>query len=230
MESFNIIISARLKDNPVVRLLDELGTNIRYMSLRRGEFLLSDKIGIKYMTAETFDQSVKSRSIYREIVEVKREYTEPVLIIEGNIKGAAVSLDLTVWQAAEIFISVVNRIPIIRTANNVETAQLLFMLAAQVGAGFDIAASMASEEAAPTSAPTAVAMEDDGGDPVRRIVRSLPDVGPVLAEALLARFGSLAGLCAAGREELKRVTGVGPKRAKLIYDFLRRKQVQQKLN
>lgn len=228
MESFNIIISARLKDNPVVRLLDELGTNIRYMSLRRGEFLLSDKIGIKYMTAETFDQSVKSRSIYREIVEVKREYIEPVLIIEGNIKGAAVSLDLTVWQAAEIFISVVNRIPIIRTANNVETAQLLFMLAAQIGAGFDIAASMASEEAAP--APAAVAIEDNGGDPMRRIVQSLPDVGPALAEALLAHFGSLAGLCAAGREELKRVTGVGPKRAKHIYDFLHRKQVQQKLN
>ncbi len=228
MESFNIIISARLKDNPVVRLLDELGTNIRYMSLRRGEFLLSDKIGIKYMTAEAFDQSVKSRNIYREIVDVKREYIEPVLIIEGNIKGAAVSLDLTVWQAAEIFISVVNRIPIIRTANNVETAQLLFMLAAQVGAGFDIAASMASEEA--TTAPAAVAIEDNGGDPMRRIVRSLPDVGPALAEALLAHFGSLAGLCAAGREELKRVTGVGPKRAKHIYDFLHQKQVQQKLN
>jgi ERCC4-type nuclease len=216
MENFNIVITARLKDNAVTRYLDELGTTIRFISLRRGEFVLAGKIGVKYVSRQSFIQGIKDRTIYRDMIELKREYTEPIMVIEGD-RGLEDAQDVTTLQSAQIYISVLNRIPILTTRNEAETAQLLFMLTAQFGSNMDqTAASFSTGE----GAGVAVGTKLEGIDPVRQIVQMLPDVDPALAESLLNHFGSLAKLCAADLKELKKAEGVGPKRAKRIFDFL----------
>ncbi|MBL4631193.1 MAG: multidrug MFS transporter [Paraglaciecola sp.] len=48
------------------------------------------------------------------------------------------------------------------------------------------------------------------------ILQGLPDVGPVLAEALLRHFGSVRSVMLATEEQLKEVAGVGNKTAKNI--------------
>jgi len=50
----------------------------------------------------------------------------------------------------------------------------------------------------------------------RAVVESLPMVGPKLAKALLAHFGSVEALAAAPEKDLAAVPGVGAKRAKVI--------------
>ncbi len=220
MEHFNVIITTRLKDNPVARLLAELDTNIRYISLRRGEFVFSGKIGVKYLTREMFLQAVKNRTIYRDIIELKREFTEPIIVIEGDARTADRADDLAAVQGAEVFISVLNRIPILATHDEMETAQLLFMLAAQVGTGLDVEPGTEDEAAALAAAET-------DQDSVETIVTRIPDIDPGTAKSLIRRFGSLDKLRAADVAELKKVAGIGLKRARKIHAFLNQEGVPQ---
>lgn len=214
MDNFKIIIASRLKDNPVARFLSDLGTSVKYVSLRRGEFVLSADIGVKYMTAEQFIQAIAARSIYRDILEFKREFNSPVVIVEGKDPLHDPRLDLTMAHAALLFISVLNRVPVLFADNEVETAQMLFMLTGQVSSGLEVKPENPADK---TAHSTEVSHTDD---PRRHIVESMPNVGPVLAKALLKRFGSLARLFAAKADDLRRVEGVGPKRAKQIFKFL----------
>jgi len=220
MEHFNVIITTRLKDNPVARMLAELDTNIRYISLRRGEFVFSGKIGVKYLTREMFIQAVKNRNIYRDIIELKREFTEPIIVIEGDARTAGRADELAAIQGAEVFISVLNRIPILTTHDEMETAQLLFMLAAQVGTGLDAEPGMEDEAAAMVAA-------NADQDSVETMVIRIPDIDPPTAKALIRRFGTLDKLRAADITELKKVAGIGLKRARKIHAFLNQEGVPQ---
>ncbi len=211
MNNFSIIISSRLRKNPVARLLADLDTNIRFLSLRRGEFVLSSNIGIWYQTADEFTEALKSRRVYREVLELKREFINPIIIIEGGDPLADPTLDITVRHAAHIFISAINRIPILTTANEIETAQLLFMLSGQIESPVS-----ADDLSAAYSAETA-----EGTDNQEMIVRLLPDVGPALARSMLLHFRTLSRLFTATLEELNEIEGVGPKKAKKIFDFMR---------
>lgn len=226
MENFNIVITTRLRNNPVTRTLDELGTNISFISLRRGEFVLAGRIGVRYLTRASFIQGLKDRSIYRDIVEMKRQYPEPVLIIEGK-GGKESDRDTAALQNAQIYVSVDNRIPILTTRNEEETAHLLFLMAARFGrSAKESVAALSLDEKTEPVAETAT----ETVDPVRRILLSLPEVTPALADALLEHFGSLAALFASDLGQLKSVEGLGPIRAKRIFDFLQLSPVASKLS
>lgn len=225
MDRFTIIISTRLRNSPVAQTLTELGMEIRYMALRRGEFVLADRFGVMYLTDEEFVDAIKKRTIYREVLEFKRAYSDPVILIEGNDPFHDGTLDLPTIQGAVIFSSVLNQLPIITTRNDIETAQLLFMMAAQTES------SMMWQKVAPRKEPKSLPLPiEDGpvgkpgdngsGDPRVSIISRLPDVGPALAEGLLNHFGSLSRLFAAEVDDLTKVEGIGPKRAKKIFAFL----------
>jgi ERCC4-type nuclease len=215
MKDFDIIIHVGLKDNPVARFLTELGTDIKFISLRQGEFVLSQTVGVKYMKRERFVQKIHDRSIYRYIIELKREFSKPIIIIEGNDSMYQPELDITQFLSAMLFISVLNRIPVLTANNEIETAQLVFMMSAQVGSGLDIEAAIKSKPEVHAGKIT-----PSNGDLRQQIVEAIPEVGPALAEALMKHFGTLKKLFAAKIEDLQKVDGVGPKRARAIHAFL----------
>jgi Fanconi anemia group M protein len=216
MNAFQIIISNRLKDNPVTRLLGELGTDIRQTTLRRGDMVLNGRFGIKYYSSEEFLKAIRDRSIYREILELKREYSDPIIIVEGKDPFHDTELSLASIHGAVLFASVPNRVPILITKNDLETAQMIFMMAAQTSNSVDWQMAAAAAGAAPK-----IASGDNGqGDPRISIISRLPEVGPSLAKGLLKHFGSLSRLFAAKIRDLKKVEGIGPKRAEKIFAFL----------
>jgi len=214
MNAFQITIATRLKNSPVARILAELGVDVRYTTLRRGEFVVAGKYGIKYLSRDEFIKTIKDRSFYREILELKREFAEPVILVEGDDPFHDPALNLASIHGAVLYASVPNRTPIMITQNDMETAQMLFMMAAQNSNSIDW-------QMAAVATPMSSLPGDNGHtDPRISIIASLPDVGPVLAEGLLKHFGSLSRLFAAKMTDLKRVQGIGPKKAEKIFAFL----------
>jgi len=235
MDTFKIIISTRLKGSQVAEVLEELGTEVNYVTLRRGEFVLADQFGVMYITRDDFVDRIKKRTIYRDILEFKREFASPVVIIEGEDPFHDPSLDLATIQGVVLFASVLNRVPLLTTVNDVETAQMIFMIAAQAGSGLMWQRVMPTKEdnvlnppaVPPPASPTKPEDHGDGngngngsGDPRVGIIATLPDVGHSLAEGLLKHFGSLSRLFAADIKTLRKVEGIGPKRAERIFAFL----------
>lgn len=208
MENFDIFISAGLRDNPVAQLLEELGINVRYITLREGEFVLSGKIGVRYLTRQAFLKEIADRRLNRSIIEFKRQYVQPIVIVEGVADESTPILNLAAIQSAQIFISLVNQVPILATRNENETAQLLFLLAAQVDS---------ITESGRT--PAELAAETTSGDRRRELLTKIPEIGPQLATAMLEHFGTLSKFFSAGVDDLRKVKGVGPSRARKIYSF-----------
>jgi Fanconi anemia group M protein len=215
MNAFNIIVASRLKNNSVSRFLVELGTDVRHTTLRRGDFVLANRFGVKYLLRDEFIQAIKDRTIYREILEMKREYTDPIIIVEGEDPLHDPGLDLTTIHGVVLFASVINRVPILMAGNDIETAQMIFMMAAQSSKGIDWQKTADSRDT-----KGAASEVDDSGDPRVGIIARLPHVGPSLAEELLKHFGSLAKLFVADVNDLQKVDGIGPKKADKIFAFL----------
>ncbi len=227
MDALKLIISTRLKGSQVAEVLEELGTEVKYVTLRRGDFVLADQFGVMYISKDDFVERIKKRTIYRDILEFKREFASPVVIIEGEDPFHDAFLDLATIQGVVLFASVLNRVPILTTVNDVETAQMIFMIAAQGGSGLMWQRVMPTKEdnvLNPPPIPPIVPGENDNGngsgDPRVSIIANLPEVGPSLAEGLLSYFGSLSKLFAADIKTLRKVEGIGPKRAEKIFAFL----------
>lgn len=214
MNAFQITIATRLKDSPVARILAELGVDVRHITLRRGEFVVAGKYGIKYLSREVFINAIKDRSFYREILELKREFAEPIIIVEGDDPFHDPGLNLASIHGAVLFASIPNRMPIMTTRNDLETAQMLFMMAAQNSNSVDWQMAAAATES------SVIPGINGHSDPRLNIIAGLPDVGPVLAEGLLKHFGSLSRLFAARVTDLKKVQGIGPKKAEKLFAFL----------
>jgi len=209
MESFDIVISAGLRDNPVAQLMEELGIKVKYITLREGEFVISGKIGVKYFTCRAFLKEIADRRLNRSIIEFKRQYAQPIVIVESEPHEPTPVFDLAAIQTAEIFTSLVNQVPIFITRNENETAQLLFLLGANINfiSGGD-------------RTPAEIAAETTSGDKRRELLTKIPEIGPQLAKTLLEHFGTLSKLFSAEVDDLRKVKGVGPSRARKIHSFL----------
>jgi ERCC4-type nuclease len=213
MNAFNITISSRLKNHAVAQTLAELGTDISHITLRRGDFVLGGRFGIKFYTDREFIQAVRDRSIYREVLELKREFSDPIIIVKGEHPFDDPQVSLATIHGAVLFASVANRVPILTTRNDMETAQMIFMMAAQTGDSKDWQMAMAS-----TVGPQL--MDGEDLDPRINLIAELPEVGPTLAQGLLKHFGSLSRLFAAKITDLRKVEGIGAKKAEKIHAFL----------
>jgi Fanconi anemia group M protein len=215
MNTFQIIMSTRLKDSAIAGHLTDFGTSVRYITLRRGEFLLGNTFGVKYLTASEFMDRIKDRSIYREVLELKREYRQPLIIVEGTDPFHYPGVSLATVHGALLFASVLNTVPIMTTANDLETAQLIFMLAAQTGNGMDFAGMPTNQRPEETGS-----VEEEVANPRLAIIARLPEVGPERAQRLLKHFGTLSKLFRAKIDDLKKVKGIGGKRAAKIHAFI----------
>lgn len=223
METFKVIVSTRFKNNPVAKMLKALDVEMRYIALRRGDLILADRFGVKYLSKADFLDLIKKRLFYKEILELKREYPNSVIIVEGDDPLHDPSLDQAAIQGAVLFASVLNGIPVLTTATEVESGQMLFMLTAQVCSNPEWQQIFLAKPMDTAKAP--VLHSDNGnGDPRVGIIAGLPEVGPALAEGLLQHFGTLSKLFAAKVDDLKKVEGIGPKRAQKIFAFLNQNQ------
>jgi ERCC4-type nuclease len=65
-----------------------------------------------------------------------------------------------------------------------------------------------------------VSTDEAIGKQEKKILESIPKVGPSAAGNLLHTFSGLGGLLRASEQEIARVTDVGPLKAKIIFDAL----------
>lgn len=222
MNEMSIIASSRLQNDPIPRLLGELGTTVRFITLKKGDFLLSGKYGVAYMSYDMFVESLKSRQFYRSIIELKSEYQSPIMIVEGEPHRAS-QIDATTYQNAMLFASVTNRVPLLFTADEMETTQLIFMLAGQSSHQLDPKSVTAHEETDNTEdQPTTSRHKNSKHGSRLDILRMIPEVNDASAQALIDRFKTLSKIFSSDAKTLQKAPGIGPKRAMAIYEFFNR--------
>jgi len=178
--------------------LERLGVDVHGARLPAGDYVLSDRLVVERKGPADLAASIKDRRLFEQLARLADGYPAVVLIVEGD----PVHMREAAWQGA-LGRALTLGASLLRTRDPRDTAQWIARL-------YRLEGKPASE---PRGAPRLRRPTDDDVRTAEDVLRSLPGISTVGAGRLLARFGSLERVFAAGREELLEVRGIGPVRA-----------------
>jgi len=204
-----IYVDTREFRSDVVKHLSE---NYRIVSrqLEIGDYVISDRIVVERKSVDDFLESLKDGRLFSQLVEMKRNYPIPVLVIEGESLFIRGFHENSIYGALASIIADYN-VPIIFTKNARETAKFIDSLMRRELSGRREVALRKEKRV----------MTDE--ERQRYIVESLPNVSAKLSQRLLEHFGSVKDVINAEVGELIQVRGIGRKTAEEIYEIVNKK-------
>lgn len=197
-EMVTIVADAAQKGNAILESLGEKKARVVYANLQIGDYQITDNIYISYMTSEDFIRGLADKRLYRQVLELKRSCPEPLIIVEGESVYEHKDANVNVINGAVAFISVLNRIPLVFTSDPEESADILFMATNQMqfGLGYEVH----PEDQRKKKREYKEIQQD--------VLMGLPNVGPVLAKAMLKELGSLQSIFSSDEEALAAIEGL----------------------
>ena len=204
-EKGTIVVDNREKNSLVVSELMGMGYKIQWEQLAVGDYLVNG-VAIERKTVSDFKSSIINKRIIQQLLELK-QYDKKILIVEGIIEDDVYSGEGIHENAFRGFILSVGLefgVPIVYTWNAEDTAKYIDVLYRRKDKG-DIGLRASK-----------IAMTRD--EQIRFILEGFPNIGPVKAEKLLGRFGSLSRIFNASLEDLESVLGKYAKEFKELLD------------
>lgn len=204
------------------------GIRPRIERLDSGDILVAGRVLIERKTTRDLVVSITDGRLMRQAAELAAQPWQPVVIVEGEFTPEAMgAMKPAALRGAMASVMLDWRIPIFRARSLRETAVWISVL-------LDRAAGSEGRpdwrRVTPTGAPSG--FDPRSARPVRRrsrpetamiplaVLGQIPGLGPERARALLARFGSPAGVARASEAELREVEGIGPRLALQIREAL----------
>lgn len=194
-------------------ILDYLRKNaaIEIRSLEVGDYILSDRVVVERKTTEDFLSSLIDRRLFSQATDLKRNFSTPILIIEGkedlySLRG----INENALRGAITSLAIDYGIRIIRTNNEEDTAKYLHIIAKREQLEENRSISLRGEK-----------KPEFLEEKQLYIVESLPNISSILARRLLERFGSVYGVMNATKKELQEVEGIGELKAEEIVNTIR---------
>jgi Fanconi anemia group M protein len=208
----------REKGSGVLKELVDLGVSLKLEMLNVADYVLSPRCAVEFKTVEDFAQSIIDGRLLDQLKNIKQSYDRPVIIVEGSqdlFKVRNIHPNAIRGMLATIAVSY--GIPIIYTKDAKDTAAQLVAIAKREQA-------VSKETFQPHAEKRASTVQEQQ----EYIVSSLPNVGLNLAKELLEHFKSVKNIVNASEEELKKVEGVGEKKAKAIKDAVEKEYQKPK--
>jgi len=208
-EDITIFVDSR--ESELAELLHNKGVKVKLGALKAGDFILSEDVGCERKAIEDFVSSLLDGRLFDQAKKMRENFTKPFIILEGDfnlllsirnvapqaIFGALASLTLD-WS-----------IPILITKSKDETAELLITVAKREQLERKKSISVRGSHK-PQTIP----------ELQQYFIEGLPQIGPEAARALLKHFGSPGAVVNATEAELKKVEGIGDKKASLLRTIL----------
>ncbi len=190
----------------IPRALEDRGVAIEARSLAVGDYVLSDRLVVERKTGADLAASIKDRRLFEQAGRLTEAYPAAVLIVEGE----PIHISQTSWLGA-LGRVVLAGMSVLGTTDPDDTADWLLRLHRLESRG----------PSEPRGVPRVRRPTEDLGATAEDVLGCLPGVSIVGARRLLAHFGSLAAVFAAGADELREVRGIGPVRARALAELFR---------
>lgn len=194
----------------VIEALRKMEAKVVEKMISPGDYVVGEGFAVERKTFRDFIQSIYKKRLFEQIERLHQAYPRCCLVIEGDTRYG-----LTRLHNPQIFWGALAKatadwnISIIFTINEEQTAQFIFSLAKKLQEEEGEAVAVRYKPKFYTRATQQ-----------RFAVQGLPKVGPMLADRLLKKFGSVRRVFTATKYELLRVEGFGKKRAEEISRFL----------
>ena len=208
MNNLKITADYREKTSGLIELLENRGVLLDTTKIPYGDYIINDVITVERKTAKDFLISIIDGRLFKQLSNLKKYCTNPILLIEGNpyktdhkfdrmaIKGALISAQ-TIWY-----------VPVIFSRSKEDSRDILLMISRQIETCIDVVPLR-------------------GGYRPKRlkskqlyILQGLPQVGPKLAKRLIKHFKSVSNVMHASVQALSEVDGIGKVTAEKIQEVL----------
>src|SRR3954466_8581833 len=181
--------------------LERLGVDVQAARLPAGDYVVSDRLVVERKGPTDLAASIKDRRLFEQLSRLADAYPSVVLIVEGD----PVHMQEAAWHGA-LGRALTLGASVLRTRDTYETAEWIARL-------YRLEGKPASR---PRGVPRLRRPTEDDLQTAEDVLRCLPGISTVAAGRLLAHFGSLERVFAAGHDELQQVRGIGPVRARAL--------------
>lgn len=205
-----IVVDDREAPSAVPAALKQIsGTEVVFKRLAVGDYEVNGRCVFERKTLADFSASIIDGRLFVQANKLARLSIPSAIILEGRFSDlAGIQMRRESLQGAMISLSLIFRLPVLRSLNCQESARLIVYAAEQ----------LRRQEANEFCR--------FGRRPKRkrkiqlRILQGLPGIGPDRAARLLASLGSVEAVMTASCQRLAEVEGVGTKTATAIRDVL----------
>ncbi|MBU5557648.1 MAG: ERCC4 domain-containing protein [Candidatus Aenigmatarchaeota archaeon] len=204
-KSILIFVDNREAKNRVVDALAAYDCTLQPRMLLVGDYVVSDRVCIERKVTDDFISSIIDKRLFDQMKALKENFEKPLLIIEGPSLYGRSGLTPNAIRGALATIAIDWGIPIIWTADETETAGMIYWLARREQV--DLERSIAIREKKPRM--TMAELQE-------YVVSGLPGISITLARRLLKRFRTIRNVITADEEKLREVAGIGPEKAKRL--------------
>jgi ERCC4-related helicase/ERCC4-type nuclease len=206
-----IYVDSREMRSAVVKALEAKGVQMDFRALKVGDYVLSDRVCVERKTTDDFLDTLfdPARGLFEQIINMKREYLRPVMIIEGEGLYTKRRISPEAIHGIIASIMVDYGIPVLFTANGEDTASYIYTVARRE-----------QLDRKRTVNPHAGKSSQTLAERQEYLVSAISEVGPVIAKNLLKHFGSVKDIAEASVEDLQAVDKVGPKTAARIREIM----------
>ena len=202
-----ILADYREKDNHVVKELIDLGISVKTTKLESADYILSGKVGVELKKVPDFVASIIDGRLIEQTKELKKNFENAVLIIEGEEDIYTVrNVHPNAIRGMLATIALGFHIPILYTKNSKDTASMLSLMAKR-------------EQEKDSDFTHHYLKPKTMEEQLEFFVSSLPNIGPKTAKILLTHFGSIKNITNATKEQLMAIEGIGSKTALLLIEM-----------
>jgi DNA excision repair protein ERCC-4 len=207
----HIIADDRERASGIVDRLREFpDIDLRIEHLLVGDFVVSGQIVFERKRADDFAASLIDGRLFSQAARLVKQPLRSACILEGNREDwARLGVRREALQGALISLSLIFDLPVFRSLDPRETAQLLVYASRQFSR---------LHRAEPAYAHVVKAKRLKTRR--LRLLQSLPGMGPDRARGLLEHFGGVRACLLATVDQMIDVPGIGPKTAEAICEVL----------
>lgn len=204
-----IVVDDREQDEALIQCLNEReGVAVTRERLAVGDYCVDGAVLFERKTAADFARSLIDGRLFSQASRLLQTTQRPAFILQGNgAEWRETGVRREALQGALITLMLIFDLPVFRAKDSEEAARILVYAGRQLirlRTGGDRVYRQ-------TKAKRKITRQ-------RRILQSLPGIGPERSRALLERFGSVEACILASSAELGAVDGIGSKTAEAIRD------------
>lgn len=210
MKTYPISIMADYREVPskIPEILKELGAQVELAQLKTGDYIINDEVIVERKSRDDFVLSIIQGRLFSQCARMKKSNHHQIMLIEGNPYNTNHKIDRQAIKGALLSITLSWQIPVIYSANTLDSANMLLMTTNQL-----LKESFKFRR---------------GGHKPKKLknkaiyfLQGLPNVGSTTAKALLEKFGTLENVILASEVELMEIEGLGKTKVRKIKEFLR---------
>ncbi len=213
-----ITVDHREQPSGLVRALSDRWPHVYTRQLGIGDVEIGPRVIVERKTVHDFVVSLRDGRLYRQAYALRAAADRPLLVVEGRDGVPWVNTSARALRAALLTLATGYRVPVLRTGDVDESAELLTHLAqleTRRRDRYERAQTAGQRRRTFGREPTAARLAID-------MLGAIPGVGDLRASALVERFRSVTGVMSATDDELTELPGVGAETVRRVRHALGR--------